>query len=64
MPPYTTDESNAHDLFYNLQNINADTSSQDISLNVLSFKFKTFSKCVLVHFQLSSTFVLVLLAFL
>jgi hypothetical protein len=55
MPLYMIDERNAHDMYYNLQNINADTSSIDISLNVLSFKFNTFSKCVLVHFQLSST---------
>jgi hypothetical protein len=36
----------------------------EITLNVLSFKFKTFSKCALVHFQPSSTLALSLLDFL
>jgi hypothetical protein len=46
---------NAQDLCYNLETIKAKISFLDISLMFHPFKFKTSSKCVLVHIELSST---------
>jgi hypothetical protein len=46
---------NAQDLRYNLQTIKENYIFPDITLMFHLFKFKTSSKCALVHIQLSST---------